>query len=252
MKTMGWALALTVATGVIATQAANAQQASGHVGLSYGQTDVELGPFDADGDAWGANGSVAFGQGVVFQGDLTYTSADDADVDAFTGTGHIYARNDSHAIGGFVGLIDADGGDGWVIGGEGAKFLSNSTLVGSLGYGNADDADVDLYGLNGQARFFASDNLRFDIGLGYLRAESGPVDTDGYTIGAGVEWQFATAPFSVYAGVERAELNDFDLTADTILIGGRFVFGSDSLKQRDRAGTTFSPLGNLGNVLANF
>lgn len=252
MKTMGWALALTVAGGMLASQAAVAQDASGFIGLAYGQSDVELGPVNADGDAWGANGSVAFGQGIVFQGDLTYTSVDDTDSDTFTGTAHLYARNNSHAIGGFLGAVDADAGEGWVVGGEAAKYFTNTTLVGSLGYGTVDDVDVDLYGLNGQARFFASDNLRFDIGAGFLQAESGPADTDGYTIGAGVEYQIPSSPFSLYANVERTEFDDFNLTADTILVGGRFVFGDDNLKDRDRSGATFSPLGNLGRALAIF
>ena len=51
-------------------------------------------------------------------------------------TGHVLMRNDSHAVGGFLGLADSDNADTlWFGGVEANKYFTNFTVAGALFYG---------------------------------------------------------------------------------------------------------------------
>jgi hypothetical protein len=65
-----------------------------------------------------------------------------------------------------------------------------------------------------------------------------------WNLGADVEFQPTSMPFSVFAGYERGEVKDFDLSSDTFRIGARFTFGG-TLRERDAAGVGQGAVTNL-------
>lgn len=242
------AVLATLAAGLGAF-AAPAIAQTGTVGINYAQADAGGG----DTDAWGINGGVAIptGGNLVVLLDGGYSTNEDADVDAFTGTAHLISRNETSAIGGYVGFtsVESGGGDaeGLGIGGEYARFFETGTLAVSAGYATDDDNDVDVYGLSGEYRIFASDNLRFDIGASWANVDNGFGDDDGTAIGVGVEYRFGGAPVSIGANYQTVDAGGGDV--DVIGATLRFDFGHSSLKDRDRNGNTFGAFGGLGAFL---
>ena len=223
----------------------------GYVGLDYGRVDAGGG----DADAFGVTGGASFqtGSDMRFLVDGSYFDVNDIDLQTLTATGHlVWDRMDS-SWGGFLGLANSDSGGGdtttWVAGGEYAHFFTGGTLALSAGAGHNDDADIDLWGVNGEYRIFASDNLRFDIGGTWANIDAGAGgDEDGTALGAGVEYRFANSPFSIganYANIDFGGGADADVFGVTL----RLDFGTGSLKDRDRKGNTFGPLGGFGQLL---
>ena len=239
--------AAVAAAALLAAAPAMAQDAGGFVGLAYGQQELET-PFgDADGDAWGAEGSVAFKASgdLVLQFDVNYTEASDADYEAVNGTAHVFTRNADYAFGGFVGLSDVESSTSWYAGVEAANFFDTSTVAVGLGYANLDDLDVDLWGVTGEYRWFATDNVRVDGRLGWQTGEFEDESTDAWNFGVGAEWKIGDSPVSLYATYDSFQFNDFDIDVNTALIGVRFNFGQGSLKDRDRSGPTFRSQGGF-------
>lgn len=226
-------------------------QTSGTIGANWSHVDPDGG---SETDGYGINGGVAIpvGGNLAVLLDASWSTVDDTDVDLTTGTAHLISRDADGAWGGFVGLGNLDAGgidaDLWSVGGEYAKFFDSSTLALSVAYATIDDTDVDLWGLSGEYRIFSNDNLRFDLGGGWARVDTGFGDGDGFQVGAGVEYRFAGTPFSIGGNVSY--LNSDDL-GDATTIGAtlRFDFGNESLKSRDRTGNTFGSLGGLASFL---
>ena len=222
---------------------------SGTIGAGVTHVDTDAG----DADIIGVNGGAAFqlGGNLAVLVDANYTTNDDADVDVLTGTGHLISRDANGAFGGFVGLgnIDAGGGDVdlWTAGGEYAAFYDNSTFVATLAYATIDDVDVDIWGLSGEYRIFSTNNLRFDLGAGYARIDSG-ANADAFSVNAGVEYRFDGTPFSIGGNLSYIDL---DGGGDATVVGAtlKFDFGNDSLKSRDRTGNTFGSFGGLSQYL---
>lgn len=225
---------------------------SGYVGAAWSNTEVETPLGDVDGDGFAVDGAVVWSLGGDLGLQLDAAYADVEDSDGVSATAHLFDRNDSFAFGGYVGLAEVEDETGWTAGLEAHKYLNNVTLAGGLGYATIDDSDVDVWGLNGEVRYFVSDNVRLNAGLGWVRAEAGGEDTDGLSIGAGAEYQFDAAPISLFAGVSRTEFNDFDVDATSVTVGLRYNFGGTTLKSRDRSGASFAPLGGLGSALSSF
>jgi hypothetical protein len=222
------ALLALAAPGVAAAQ-------SGYVGAVYSNTDVD--GFD-ESDAYGAEGAVAFaGSGsIVFEIDAAVLDSEDSDT-GYGVTGHIYARNDSHLFGGFVGIADSDDSTTWTAGLEASKFFTDWTLAGALFYANNDDANADGYGVNAEARFFVHDNFRLQGNLGWATIDTSFGDDDAYSYGVGGEYQFAAVPVSLALGYMRTELDEADFESDTISAAIRYNWGG-TLRDRDRNGAS--------------
>jgi len=227
-----------------------AAEPTGHVGVSYAKTDIE----DLEADTWAVDGAVAFdlsgAWGMQFDGSIGNTDYDGlGETETVSGTAHLFTRNESYAIGGFFGLSDVDDSTVWNVGVEGQTYMANTTLAGSFSYGQFDDADLDSWSLNGEARYFVSDNFRLDAGLGWTRLTDGDDNVDGWNFGIGGEYQFASAPISLTAGYTHSTLDDVDVSADTFRVGLRYNFGAGTLKERDRSGASFNGGTNLNGVI---
>lgn len=223
-----------------------ASAGTGYVGAAYTRAEVDTGLGDDDADGYGIDGAWAFqatpGLGVEI--DAAYADADGSDNESYGATAHVHARTDKYLFGGFVGLADAGDDTVWSAGIEGQKYYNNVTIAGALGYANADDADADIYGVDGEVRYFLSDNFRIQGDLGYAKVEAGPADDNVWSAGVGGEYQFAALPISVFGGYAHSEFDDADVSSDAFTVGIRYNFGG-SLKDRDRKGASLAGLSSL-------
>lgn len=233
------ALAAVVAPGVAAAQ-------TGYVGAVYGNVDPDGA---GDEDFYGIEGAVAFsGSGsIVFEVDAAITDGDDTDT-SYGLTGHALMRNDSHAVGAFIGVSDSDATDTtWYGGLEANKYFDQWTLAGAVFYGNNDDADVDGYGINVEGRYFVHDNLRLDANIGYGQVDTGVGDDDVTTYGVRAEYQMAQVPVSFTAGYSKFDADAGD--ADVLSIGIRYNWGG-TLRDRDRSGASQANVTGIGGFFA--
>lgn len=211
---------------------------TGSVGANFVKVDTDFG----DGDAYGIDGDVIFDVGGGWAGIVEGSFADSDAADSTVGAkGHMINRSSTNAWGGFIGLSDSDGSNPVSVGAEYAQFFDASTLALNLTYTTDDDNDVDVTAVNGAYRIFASDNLRFDIGASFGRAESGVLEADVSALGVGVEYRFDQSPFSIGGSYTRV---DGDIAeADVFGVSFRWNFGASTLKAADREGKTFTGLG---------
>ncbi len=225
---IGAAALLAVALpGVAAAQ-------TGYAGVVY--ANVEAG--SSDEDAYGVEGAVAFaGSGsITFEVDAAVLDADDSDT-ATALTGHIYARNDNHLFGGFVGVSDSDSSTTWTAGLEANKFFDRWTLAGALVYGNNDDLDADGYGVNVEARVFPTDNFRLQASAGWANIDFASSDDDVVSYGIGGEYLCDRIPVSVAASYRRTEFDSASIESDAVMVSVRYNWGA-SLFDRDRSGAS--------------
>ena len=246
---LGAAAALAFAApGVAAAQ-------TGYVDLGYQTGEVDAGGPSADYDgwtlggaaAWGGNGSLGFQvDGVVGNSDFD----GGGDTDFYTLGGHLFTRNDSHLIGGFVNFGNADQGGGaeydyWTLGVEGQMYLSRTTLDGAVYYSEADDNDAELTGVDFGVTHFVTDNFSLGGGVGFANLDVIGIDVDVTSLGLNGEYQFASAPVSLFAGYTHQELDDVNLDNDVFNIGVRYNWGG-SLFDRNRNGASLSRAGGFG------
>lgn len=229
-----------------------AADATGSVGLSASQIEVDAFGLSGDGQSYDLDGSVAFKTGAAWtttvQANIGQTDGDLGDDTGYgLGAALTYAGSDWR-VGPTVSYSDNDTASAWTVGAVAQKYLDKVTLSGGVNYGNIDDIDADFWSVGGEARYFVSDNFRLNGGLTWATADFGGVDVDAWAAGVGGEYQFAGTGWSLTGGYTRTDVSDFDVEADTFTIGVRYSFGGD-LKARDRSGADLgagaNPLGVL-------
>lgn len=237
------------AVGALALLVAPAHAATGYVGAAYQRAEVDTGLGDADSDSFGVEGAAAFNatQSLGLDVDAAYSDSDDSD-SAFGGAAHLYAKGTGYKFGGFAGIADVADETVWSVGVEGQRNFGQFTLAGAIGYANADDANIDAYGVDVEGRFFATDNFRIDGKIGYANLDAGVGDDDALTGGVGAEWQFATMPISLRANYAHTELDTADVSSDAFTLGVRYNWGG-SLKDRDENGPSFAGLSSLTSAI---
>lgn len=225
-----------------------AHAGSGYVGAAYSRAEVDTGLGDDDADGYAIEGAWAFQAtpSLGVQVDAGFSDADGSDNEAYGITGHVNARNDKYLVGGFLGLADVGNETVWSAGVEGEKYFNNVTVAGAFGYANADDSDADIWGVDGQVRYFLSDNFRIQGALGWAKVEAGAFDDNVWSAGVGGEYQFAALPVSVHAGYSHSEFNDANISSDAFTVGVRYNFGG-TLKDRDRTGASLAGLSSLAS-----
>jgi hypothetical protein len=255
-----WLLAGTMMLGLTAAAApAFAQSASpsGYAGGGYGRTsaDVEIDGVDFgddEGDSWRVDGAIVFPlgstAGLQVDGEYLRLQGDGDDADVLSGTAHLFNAGERGAYGVFAGVSDADDLTFWSVGGEAQANFDRTTFAAQFGYGRIDELDeADFFAGRGEARFFATDNLRFDVNGGITRIDGDGGEVDFVNYGAGVEYKFDANPLSLFANVDRVEFDEsgVDLTSNTLFVGVRYNFGGGTLKDRDRSGARFAPASRL-------
>ena len=240
-------LLVTSALAAFAAAPALAQDGPvGSVGVSYGNSEAELGGLSADSDSYGIDGVVA----MPAFGDWTVTVAanvsqfDDGGSDdtALAGAAHLTTLVGSDLrIGGFVGAADVADETALTGGFEVQKYLSKATLTGVVAYTTADDVDLDVWSVGGDAAFYVTEALRLNAGVSWMTIDD--ADADGFTYGVGAEYEIARSPFSVTAGYSHSDIEALDV--DSWTVGLRYSFGG-GLQARDRAGAALPGSGVMG------
>ncbi|MGQ0534072.1 MAG: hypothetical protein ACT4OF_15480 [Caulobacteraceae bacterium] len=241
---LGAAAALAIgAPGVASAQ-------TGYVDLGYSSTEAEIGGIDLEGDGWTVGGAAAWGgQGSVgFQVDATVGQSED--VSNYNIGGHLFSRSASFLFGGFAnyGNVDPDGGadsDLWTVGLESQWYMARTTIDGALSYSDAEDADATLTALDLGLTHFVTDNFSLGGNVGFGQIEVAGLDADALAYGLSGEWQFASAPISVFGGWQHADVDDADFDADTLSVGVRYNWGG-TLLERNRSGASLARGGGLG------
>lgn len=236
MKTTLFATAFAVAAMTCAPAFA---QVTGYADVSYSRASVEVLGTEGHADGMSLTGALAapVGASLQVQAGLTYSDTNVGD-DTFAGTVHLVgAPSEQTRLGGFLSAAEV-GSDTGVAGGvEGQYGFDRVTLAGNVAYATVDGMDLDIWGVNTEARLFATDDFRIDGSLGWASADDGAVDVQAWIIGVGAEAAVA-GPISVFVGYSHTAMDDIDLTADVATIGLRYNFGG-SLKDRDRSGANF-------------
>lgn len=245
---------ITAALAGLSMIAVPAYAQDGFIGASFGRLDVGVG----DADLWSVHGATNFaaGNGMRVLIDGTFSDSNDVDVQSLTGTGHlVWDSGGNSAFGVFLGLtnVDSSGSDSTTVAGgvEYAMFMNGGTLNLSAGIGTNDDTDTDLFGGAAEYRIFVSDNTRIDLNAALFRADSSGGDADGTSLGVGIEHLFGGG-FSLGGGYSRVDVDDLGVEADLFTVTGRILFGGKNLRERDRTGNTFGPLGGFAGALTLF
>jgi hypothetical protein len=208
----------------------------GYVDVYGGNDELTLGGPSIDSDMWGADGVIGLSNAQL---GAHYGNFDESGEDVWTVDGHLFTRNDSWQLGAGVGYPDLGGDSEWSVAGEGLMFLDRVTLGANVSYSSADldivTDDVTSWGVDGEARFFLTDNFRVGVNAGWGNLDAGGGSDDDFTtLGADAEWQFTSAPISIFAGYNHSDAGDFE--ADAWGVGARWNFGGQSLIERDRHG----------------
>lgn len=237
-------------------------------GYVQGQVEVHSGrDGKKDEDRWSLRGthSVNFAQDLNVQVDVAYNKIDGccADDSTFAGTLHLFKRDPNRFAFGVWGHMaqneDAIGKKNDLLAGglEAAAFMGNVSLLGHIGLGNNEtdttEQDVTMGGI--EARYYATDNIRFDAKLNLDHTElSELADQTSTHFGVQANWRLDQAPVSLFAGYryEREHLDiegaNLDPTgADVLYVGARFHWGSESLKHEERHGALWQTNGAVGD-----
>jgi hypothetical protein len=230
---------------------------SGYAEGYYGGFQIDSSGTDTSGQTFGGavRANCNFnqrwnGQGDFFVDSLRATSGGNSTISNFGAAGHIYWRNpSSHALGGF-GAIEGydnassfDGTKRYHLGVEGQVYLDRVTLYGQAytGRHTINSSTAAIRGVRGMARYFATDNLRFEGEIGYreLATSSGSADT--VVLGAEATYRFDDSPVSVFGRYQYDHITSSDTGRADIhkyVAGVKLSLGSKTLFEEDRHGAT--------------
>ncbi|WP_420480046.1 hypothetical protein [Brevundimonas sp. FT23028] len=242
----------TAAVAAFAAAPAFAQDAVGSVGIGY--NNVKYDAFGSDYTA--ENGKLDVTAAIPVAGPFTLTldggfayanngvvGADNSNID---GTIHGTAMiNDTVRVGGFVGGSEVGDDTLWAFGAETQAYINNLTLTGSVAYENANHTDIDAWSVGGDVAYFVTPGLRVNGGLGWSTIDAGGSDIDAWSVNVGGEYQIKNSPISITANYGYGELEDVDLSINTLTVGLRFSFGGGDLQTRSRSGA------DLGRTVAS-
>lgn len=226
---------------------------NGFVGFDYTYNHVDIsGAGDADANSYGVSGSTSVKLNSVLNlqldADYAHTDTSGFGYDAGGGDAHVFARNETGALGLVGGARSVDNVTVGDFGAEGARFLGKWTVLGDVKTHWSDTnprihlTDIDLGG-----RYYVTDDFRIDVGAGYDRPSILGKYSNGWDINLGGEYRLAKTPVSVYAQVDYADFGDgyFPAKDTAVHVGVRWNFDG-SLKTRERDGATFA-----GNAFDN-
>lgn len=248
----------TAAVAALAAAPALAQDGIGSIGVSYSNTDVDFAGLSGDIESAQVDAGFAIpvtgAWTVTLDGAFAYAidGAANQDDSAVSGRVHVSRDLGNVRVGAFAGGSEADGEQLWSFGGQAQTHLDKVTLTGSLAYETLEGVDADIWSLGGDAAYFVTPNFRVNAGAGWSTIDAGGVDADGWQANVGGEYQIPGTGLGLTAAYTHAEAGDFDLTADTLMVGFRFSFGGD-LQARERAGAdlgrTAAGIGSLAGAL---
>jgi len=235
-----------VATAALLTPAVAAADTNAVFGVHYGTADVD----DIDVDAYGFNGGFShdLDSATFFQFDGDYSRLDiegDCCFASSYGAAHYGMRNDQYALAGFVSLNDFFAYSGFGYGIEGAFYMPNVVINGSLAGMDFDDLDLSGYNAAIDGSFFVTPNFAINGLISYTEADDA-LDADWTTYGLSGEYRFH-GPMSVELGWRNTDFDGGDVDAWTI--GLNFDLGTGSLRDRASSGPSMVGGANLHEAL---
>jgi len=234
-------------------QQPGASDTSGSVGASVGALIATDGDESETATVYNFSGTLnsRFGPRWNGQFDARYNGASmEGDTLAAYGGGvHVYWRDPAaYAVGGFAAIdwLDFDDLDGdaysYRVGPEFQIYRGNMTYYGQAYYGQyiVDGESADTWGIRGEARYFHTENLRFEGELAFTRISDGGDGARIFTVGLEAEKRFDNSPVSVWGRyqLDNVDVEDENVTGHSFLIGLRAAFGTGSLFDEDRNGAT--------------
>lgn len=223
-------------------------QPAGSFGVGFSHSEVDAGGVDFEGEAFTADGSVAFDVAnawtVTLEADGAYDNEAATDEGSWTTSAALTREFGNTRVGGLVGLVNSANETSYAGGLVAEHYMDRVTLSGGAGVANNDGLDVEAWGASAELRYFITDSFRVDGLLGYTSIDFGFGEVDSVSFGVGGEYQLGEGPFSVTAGYVRADIDDTDVTTDTLSVGLRYTFGG-TLRTRDRSGADIGGLNRL-------
>lgn len=223
---------------------------AGQVGASYSRMNLKVDSDKGDANVWQADGSIAAPVtgmlNLALDGAVQNIDADKSST-LYTATGHADLRaGDKALVGVFVGADHTNSITLWGGGVEAQLNGDAGGVVGQIGYGHSGDLDgVKFWGERIEGRFYPRDNIRLSLGFDGTQLKSdGGGDTSLWNLRTAAEYQLSNVPVSVWAGYDRGEWSDANMSSNTWTIGVRYNFGG-SLRDRDAAGSSMGGVGQL-------
>lgn len=241
---------------------------SGFVEVSRAGTTLRGDDANSKGRHWELRGTGNWGAGSDWnlQMDGTYQRASQAGAKAnsFSVAGHGYFRQpDKYAVGVYAGMtrlsessalpqlaaINLSQEAKIVSGGlETAYFLSQATVFARIGFGKilAEGPDLDQSALDAGARYYFTDNLRLDLEGGFQHRRTDHVKANVLSIGTTANYRLPNNPISAFGGYRFEGFSGkrngavFGGKTHGFLVGLRYHFGSESLKDEERTGPLWS------------
>jgi len=251
-------LIASTAFAALAAAPAMAQDGIGSIGVTYANSEIDVAGLSAEGD--GAIIDAAFAVPVTadwtvtLDGGFAYAFDGDTAEDDSTVNGRIHASRKFGGVrvGGFAGGAEAGDEQLWSFGALAQTSMDKVTLTGSVAYETIEGSDADIWSVGGDAAYFITPNFRVNGGAGWSTVEVGADDADAWSANVGGEYLIPGTGLGVTAGYTHAELEDFDLKADTFMVGLRFTFGGD-LQTRQSAGADLGrTVAGLGALAGSF
>lgn len=215
---------------------------------TYGQTDGAFGDQNIGTIRGAINVPTAEGFNLQVDGRYSHEASEGFHHDVVGGALHGYLRGPVYAVGVFVDgdYVTGTGNTfhGYMGGLEGAYFLDNITLLAAAAVGQSvtpTNDSTDYFAKIG-ARAYASDNLRFDLEGGAKWVELAGGRRDKLFVEAAANYRLTAMPVTMFAGYRYDQLqkglNGFtgDTDSNHYFAGLRYSFGSQSLKEEERAG----------------
>jgi hypothetical protein len=163
------------------------------------------------------------------------------DLDVWGLGAHVFTRSETWLFGGYLGYdtIDQSNADTWTGAVEVQFYMPRSTLSGVLSHSDLDagPGNFNATMLEGEYRHFVADNFSLHGGLGVGQGDVGGPDLDLWSAELGGEFQFETAPVSIFGFYRHGNIDVGALDADTSTysIGVRYNWGG-TLMDRNRRG----------------
>lgn len=247
-----------------AMQTASDEHVSGYVEGRF--THAEAADFDIGGNNWSIRGSINFDTGrainLQLDGGYSRSYSEGINSDLFGGMIHAYMRPDErYAVGAFFGISKADNDllqtlgfdevNDYIGGIEGAFFTDTASFYGRAGYGRVSMSKPDLagdhyLGMVG-ARYYATENLRFDLEGAINRFAGYGGHIDDYALIATANYRPEGLPATIFAGyrfdqfrIEDSAASLGHMNMNSLFAGLRFSFGSTSLKDEERNGPVWT------------
>ncbi|HZW14835.1 MAG TPA: hypothetical protein VFF66_01140 [Brevundimonas sp.] len=247
----------TAAAAAFVAAPALAQDGIGSIGVVYSNSDLDVAGLEAEAENATIDAAVAIpvtaDWTVTLDGGFAHSFDDFADSNTnISGRVHATTLVGGVRVGGFAGASEVYGEQLWSVGAEAQTYLDKVTLTGSVAYETLDGVEADIWTVAGDASYFINPNFRINGGAGWTTVDAGGLDVDGWQANVGGEYRIPGTGMGVVAGFTHAELEDVDVSMDTISVGLRFSFGGN-LQSRERAGAdlgrTAAGVGGMAGAL---